>query len=58
MGRVHPIKPRQRLVVFPLRRKRTAAGPPTLPAITTSGCYPSPGWETRPRGGRRPVRHR
>jgi hypothetical protein len=24
MGHVHPIKPRQRLVVFPLRRKRTA----------------------------------
>ena len=24
MGHVHPIKPRERLVVFPLRRKRTA----------------------------------
>ena len=41
MGRVHPIKPRERLVVFPLRRKRTAAGLWTLPAITAPERYPS-----------------
>src|ERR1700760_65558 len=41
MGRVHPIKPREHLVVFPLRRKRTAAGLRTLPAITAPERYPS-----------------
>ena len=52
MGRVHPIKPRQHPVVFPLRRKRTAAGQPALPAITASGRYPSAGWETTARWDR------
>lgn len=46
-GSVHPMKPRQWPVVFPLRRKRTGAGAETLPANT----YPCRRWH--PPGGRR-----
>jgi hypothetical protein len=40
MGHVHPIKPRERLVVFPLRRKRTEGWSAALPAITVPAATP------------------
>lgn len=66
MGHVHPIKPRQRPVVFPLRRKRTVqlrcTRLATLPAITALRGYPlrtgkprGPGWRTTTEAARRAI---
>jgi hypothetical protein len=61
MGRVHPIKPRQRPVVFPLRRKRTVdlgAGPASnnVPDAATRRPAGKPDWAA-PAGQRGGGRH-
>jgi hypothetical protein len=57
MGHVHPIKPRQRLVVFPLRRKRTADWTADAASDNYAEALPQFGRGNHGRAGRtRPFR--
>jgi hypothetical protein len=57
MGHVHPIKPRQRLVVFPLRRKRTADWTADAASDNYAEALPQLGRGNHGRAGRtRPFR--